>query len=126
MSEDVQAFRRELKENLVDWLQLMDKTADDVKDDEPLFREGLGLDSLDAVEIVILMQRKYGIPQSEVENRREIFATFASLPVVQVVGPGEFFNPAHTAETPLPARSTSAEPPSSSGSSATSCIPPAR
>ena len=79
MSEDVQAFRRELKENLVDWLQLMDKTADDVKDDEPLFREGLGLDSLDAVEIVILMQRKYGIPQSEVENRREIFATFATL-----------------------------------------------
>ena len=79
MSEDVQAFRRELKENLVDWLQLMDKTADDVKDDEPLFREGLGLDSLDAVEIVILMQRKYGIPQTEVENRREIFATFATL-----------------------------------------------
>ena len=77
--EDVQAFRRELKENLIDWLQLMDKTADDVKDEEPLFKEGLGLDSLDAVEIVILMQRKYGIPQSDVENRREIFATFATL-----------------------------------------------
>ena len=79
MNEDVAAFRRELKENLVDWLQLMDKTADDVKDDEPLFKTGLGLDSLDAVEIVILMQRKYGIPQTEVENRREIFATFATL-----------------------------------------------
>ena len=79
MNEDVAAFRRELKENLVDWLQLMDKTADDVKDDEPLFKTGLGLDSLDAVEIVILMQRKYGIPQSDVENRREIFATFATL-----------------------------------------------
>ena len=79
MNDDVAAFRRELKENLVDWLQLMDKTADDVKDDEPLFKTGLGLDSLDAVEIVILMQRKYGIPQSEVENRREIFATFATL-----------------------------------------------
>ena len=77
--EDVQAFRRELKENLIDWLQLMDKTADDIKDEEPLFKEGLGLDSLDAVEIVILMQRKYGIPQTEVENKREIFATFATL-----------------------------------------------
>ena len=77
--DDVQAFRQELKENLIDWLQLMDKTADDVKDDEPLFKEGLGLDSLDAVEIVIMMQRKYGIPQSEVENKREIFATFATL-----------------------------------------------
>ena len=76
---DVQTFRKELKENLIDWLQLMDKTAVDIKDDEPLFKEGLGLDSLDAVEIVILMQRKYGIPQSEVENKREIFATFATL-----------------------------------------------
>ena len=77
--DDVQTFRRELKENLVDWLQLMDKTADDIKDEEPLFKAGLGLDSLDAVEIVILMQRKYGIPQAMVENKREIFATFASL-----------------------------------------------
>ena len=76
---DVQTFRKELKENLIEWLQLMDKTADDIKDDEPIFKEGLGLDSLDAVEIVILMQRKYGIPQSEVENKREIFATFATL-----------------------------------------------
>lgn len=79
MDEQKAAFRQELKENLIDWLQLMDKTADDVKDDEPLFKEGLGLDSLDAVEIVILMQRKYGIPQSEVEGKREIFATFATL-----------------------------------------------
>ena len=79
MNEDVTAFRRELKENLVEWLQLVDKTADDIKDEEPVFREGLGLDSLDAVEIVILMQRKYGIPQTQVENRREIFATFATL-----------------------------------------------
>jgi len=76
---DVQTFRRELKENLVEWLQLMDKSADDIKDEEPLFKEGLGLDSLDAVEIVIMMQRKYGIPQSSVENKREIFATFATL-----------------------------------------------
>ena len=77
--DDVQSFRQEFKENLVDWLQLMDKTAADIRDEEPLFKEGLGLDSLDAVEIVILMQRKYGIPQSEVENKREIFATFATL-----------------------------------------------
>ena len=76
---EVETFRRELKENLVSWLQLMNKTADDIKDEEPLFKEGLGLDSLDAVEIVILMQRKYGIPQAQVEKRREIFATFATL-----------------------------------------------
>ena len=77
--DDVTRFRSELKANLVDWLQLMDKGPEDIRDDEPLFKTGLGLDSLDAVEIVILMQRKYGIPQTAVENRREIFATFASL-----------------------------------------------
>ena len=79
--DDVQTFRRELKENLIDWLQLLDKTPEDVVDEEPLFNTGMGLDSLDAVEIVILMQRKYGIAQAEVENgdKRAIFATFASL-----------------------------------------------
>ena len=77
--DEVRTFRRELKENLIERLQLMDKTADDIRDEEPIFKGGMGLDSLDAVEIVILMQRKYGIPQSEVENRREIFATFATL-----------------------------------------------
>lgn len=79
MDEQTAAFRTELKQNLIDWLQLLDKTPADVIDDEPLFKEGLGLDSLDAVEIVILMQREYGIPQSEVEGKREIFATFATL-----------------------------------------------
>lgn len=79
MDEQTAAFRTELKQNLIDWLQLLDKTPADVIDEEPLFKEGLGLDSLDAVEIVILMQREYGIPQSEVEGKREIFATFATL-----------------------------------------------
>jgi acyl carrier protein len=79
MSVSSPEFRRELKEALIDWLQILDKTADDIVDDEPVFKTGLGLDSLDAVEIVVLMQRKYGIPQSAVENKREIFATFASL-----------------------------------------------
>lgn len=79
MDEATAAFRSELKENLIDWLQLIDKTPEEIIDDEPLFKTGLGLDSLDAVEIVILMQRTYGIPQNEVEGKREIFATFATL-----------------------------------------------
>lgn len=79
MDEKTQAFRLELKRNLIEWLQLLDKTPEDIKDEEPIFKTGIGLDSLDAVEIVILMQRTYGIPQKEVENKREIFATFASL-----------------------------------------------
>ena len=79
MDQQTVDFRMELKKNLVDWLQLMDTAPEDIRDYEPLFKTGLGLDSLDAVEIVVLMQRKYGIPQGEVEGKREIFATFATL-----------------------------------------------
>lgn len=79
MDEQTLKFRQELKQNMIEWLQLLDKTPDDIKDDEPIFKTGMGLDSLDAVEIVILMQRTYGIPQKDVEHNREIFATFASL-----------------------------------------------
>ena len=79
MDEQTTQFRRQLKERLIDWLSLEDKSPDDIIDDQPLFKEGLGLDSLVAVEIVIALKREYGIQQSLLENKREIFATFATL-----------------------------------------------
>lgn len=79
MDEQTANFRRNFKTNLIAWLQIEDKTPDDIIDDQPLFGEGLGLDSLDAVEIVIMLQRKYDINQREVDQKREIFATFATL-----------------------------------------------
>lgn len=72
-------LREELKKDFVEWLQLEDKTPEDIVDDEPIFGEGIGLDSLDAVEIVIMLQRKYGVPPKEMEGNRAIFATFATL-----------------------------------------------
>ncbi len=79
MADEHTAFRRQFKQNLIDWLKLEDKTPEDIVDAEPLFGDGLGLDSLDAVEIVVMLQRKYNIPQREVDQNREIFASFASL-----------------------------------------------
>lgn len=79
MDEQTANFRREFKANLIEWLQIEDKTPDNIVDDEPLFGEGLGLDSLDAVEIVIMLQRKYNINQREVDEKREVFTTFATL-----------------------------------------------
>ena len=79
MDEATLQFRKELKAKLIEWLQLENKTPDDIKDEEALFGTGLGLDSLDAVEIVIALKREYGIPQTLVDKNRDIFMTFASF-----------------------------------------------
>ncbi len=79
MDDATLKFRQEFKQKLISWLQLEDKQPEDIKDDEALFGTGLGLDSLDAVEIVIALKREYGIPQNAVDQKREIFTTFATL-----------------------------------------------
>jgi len=70
----------ELKALLIDGLHLEDITADEIALDEPLFGEGLGLDSIDALEIAVLLDRHYGIKiTSEDDKNREIFASLSSL-----------------------------------------------
>jgi acyl carrier protein len=72
-------IRQKLKELLVSQLSLEDITPADIKDDEPLFEEGLGLDSLDAVEIVVLLQRHFGLQVKDIEEGRKIFHSVNTL-----------------------------------------------
>ena len=72
-------IRQKLKELLVSQLSLEDITPADIKDDEPLFEEGLGLDSLDAVEIVVLLQRHFGLQVKDLDEGRKIFHSVDTL-----------------------------------------------
>ena len=69
-------IRKKLKELLVTNLNLEDVKPEEIKDDEILFGEGLGLDSLDAVEIVVLLQRNFDL---DVKNMLEGIKIFYSL-----------------------------------------------
>ena len=72
-------IRKLLKELLVENLSLEDIQPEDIKDDEILFGDGLGLDSLDAVEIVVLLQRNFGLEVKDMKQGREIFYSVDTL-----------------------------------------------
>ena len=71
--KSLEEIREELKRLLVSALALEDITPEEIADDEMLFGDGLGLDSLDAVEIVVLVQRNYGLDIADEDQAREIF-----------------------------------------------------
>ena len=70
----------EVKQMIIDVLKLDDVTVDDIDAAAPLFGTGLGLDSLDALEIAMAMSKRYGIQPSSDENQnRETFQNVQSL-----------------------------------------------
>jgi acyl carrier protein len=73
-------FEQEVKEMIIDVLQLEDITPEDINSEEPLFVEGLGLDSIDALELGVALQKRYGISLSaDSEDTRRHFASVRAL-----------------------------------------------
>ncbi len=73
-------LERELKEFLVTTLNLEDLTPDEIESDIALFGEGLGLDSIDALELGIGIHKKYGVPvDAKAPETRQHFKTIRSL-----------------------------------------------
>ena len=70
----------EVKEMIIEVLQLEDITAADIDTEAALFVEGLGLDSIDALELGVALQKKYGITLSaDSEDTRRHFASVKAL-----------------------------------------------
>ncbi len=77
--QELKEIRSKLKELLVNHLSLEDIKPESIKDDEVLFGEGLGLDYLDAVEIVVLLQRNFGLDVKDMNEGRKIFYSIDTL-----------------------------------------------
>ena len=75
----MEELKKELKEMLVRDLKLQDVNPEEIADDDSLFEEGLGLDSLDAVELVVLINKHYGIQIQDMEEGRVAFASINAL-----------------------------------------------
>lgn len=73
------SLRENLKRLIVESLRLDGLTTDRISDDTPLFGEELGLDSVDALELVVAVEKEYGIKIRSNEVDKQVFASVASL-----------------------------------------------
>lgn len=68
-----------LKAQIVEQLNLQEVKPEEIGDDQPLFKDGLGLDSIDALEIIVLLQQHYGIRIANPEQGPEIFHSVRTI-----------------------------------------------
>jgi acyl carrier protein len=80
MGRRVHATELEIKQLIISALALEDVSADDIDTEAPLFGEGLGLDSIDALELGLALQKRYGVVLSaDAQETRQHFASVAAL-----------------------------------------------
>jgi acyl carrier protein len=72
-------LKEQLKIQIIHFLNLTDLTTADIKDDEPLFGDGLGLDSIDSLELVVLLKREYGVTIQDPREGRKVLVDVNTL-----------------------------------------------
>ena len=68
-----------LKQQIIEALNLEDMEPDEIETDEPLFGDGLGLDSIDALELIVLLEKNYGIKIENPKDGQKIFHSVKSM-----------------------------------------------
>ena len=77
---DTNSLEQDIKALIVSTMSLEDVVADDIDTEAPLFTEGLGLDSIDALELGLALQKRYGVTlAADSEDTRRHFASVRSL-----------------------------------------------
>lgn len=72
-------LKEELKKQIIEQLNLEDISISDIKDDAPLFGDGLGLDSIDALELIVLLEKYHGVKVTNPEEGKAIFSSINSM-----------------------------------------------
>jgi len=75
----MEALKEQLKRQLIAQLRLEDITPEEIDVAAPLFGDGLGLDSIDALEIIVLLEKEYGIKLKDPKQGKEVFQSINSL-----------------------------------------------
>jgi len=70
---------KNLKEQIIDALNLEEITPEDIENDAPLFGEGLGLDSIDALEIIVILDKYYGIKMANPSDGKAVFKSINTI-----------------------------------------------
>lgn len=77
--QTTEELKAQLKKQIVEFLNLLSVNPEDIKDDEPLFGEGLGLDSIDSIELIVLLNREYGIDIKDPKEGRKVLVDINTM-----------------------------------------------
>ena len=75
----MEALKQELKEKITDVLNLEDIKVEDINDNDALFGDGLGLDSIDALELIVMLDKDYGIKLVDPKEGKSIFQSIETM-----------------------------------------------
>lgn len=76
---NMEESKQTLKQQLIEALNLEGMQAEDIDDNAPLFGEGLGLDSIDILELIVLLEREYGIKIASPQEGKKVFQSVAVM-----------------------------------------------